>query len=127
MEKQRRWLDSEHGGIRFGPIVMMILIVVGAYVAYKLVPPKVAYYKFADTVAEQVKFAGGRQGNADSIRDTLVARARELEIPLRAEDVVVNLTPNHITITAQWAVDVDLLGYKKHWVMDIRRDGPIFD
>ena len=118
---------NQRGEIRFGPLVIMVLIVVGMYLAYKLLPHKMAAYKFQDIVEEQVKFASGRSIEVENMRGTLMNRAKELELPLKPEDITINWTSSFISIKAHWAVDVEMIGYTKHWVFEASKSGPIFD
>ncbi len=127
MDRSKRAWCQERGEIKWGSIILLLIILGGLYLAYKLVPIKMAYYKFEDTMQEQAKFASGRHVDPDGMRGTLMKNAKELEIPIREEDIVINWTTNHITVTATWTVDVDLLGYIKHWQMIAKADSPLFD
>ena len=118
---------KERGEIRFGSIVWILIIAVAVFLAYKLVPIKMAYYNFEDTMVEQAKFANSRHIDEDGMRFVLLNKAKELELPIRGEDIVINWTSNHISIKATWTVDVNLLGYIKHWTFEAKADNPIFD
>ena len=101
----------ERGGVRFGPLVMIIIIVAGVYVAFKIVPTRMDYYEFKDAVSEQAKHASGRSIEIDGMRGTLMNRARQLQLPIKEEQIEITWTPDNIIIRVQYAVDANLLGY----------------
>lgn len=118
---------QQRGDVRFGPLVMMVLIVAGVYLAYKLLPSQIAAYKFQDFLQEQCKYASGRLIQVEDLRGVILNRAKEIEVPVKPEDITINWTPSFISITATWTVDIEMIGYTKHRVFTLKASGPLFD
>ncbi|MEW6363048.1 MAG: hypothetical protein AB1714_00250 [Acidobacteriota bacterium] len=126
MTRSMRDRRHERGGVRFGPLVMIIIILVGGYAAFKIVPARMDYYEFRDAVAEQAKHASGRAIDIPGMRGTLMNRARELDLPIKEEQIEISWTPEFISIHVQYSVDANLFGYVYTQRFDIDQRNRIF-
>ena len=112
--KNRRALlrsRRERGGGTIKAILWTVVLVYGAYVAYKIIPAYVAEYQLADKMAEQARFAVVNQYPEDQIRDTVYKTMQELDIPARREDIKIVATKSVVKISLDYTVPVDLLVY----------------
>ncbi len=103
---------AERGGGRIKAIVYTLFLIVGVYVAFKVVPVYVAEYQLKDKMNEQARFAVVNRYSEDQIRDVLFKVVQDLDIPAKREDIKVITTGKGLTISLSYTVPVDLLFYK---------------
>jgi len=101
----------EHGGGTIKAILWTVILIYGAFVAYKIIPAYVAEYQLADKMAEQARFAVVNQYPEEQIRETLYKTMQELEIPARREDIKIVANKSMVKISLDYTVPVDLLVY----------------
>jgi hypothetical protein len=94
-----------------------------AYGAYKFAPPFISHYQLKDEMKEIATLSaaglpprvGGRSGKSTGfiaeIQEAVLAKAKELEIPLRKQDVKVSQDESRIFITVKYTVPVELPGH----------------
>jgi hypothetical protein len=101
----------EHGGGTIKAILWTVILIYGAFVAYKIIPAYVAEYQLADKMAEQARFAVVNQYPEEQIRETVYKTIQELEIPARREDIKIIANKSVVKISLDYTVPVDLLVY----------------
>src|SRR4051812_8511721 len=92
---------------------LRMLLGVGVFVAlfvgaFKLVPVYMSAYEFEDAIKEEAKLAVYSNRSEDQIHDLMMKKARELDIPLRAEQLVVKHVGDDVMISADYVVHVDI-------------------
>jgi hypothetical protein len=100
----------------FKAVVGVLAIVLAIYSCFQIAPPMMANYGFQDdlrTVA--LMDSGNLQKSEDDVREDVMKRAREHELPLNAKQITVQRinTPgvSAIFISADYSVPVSLPGY----------------
>ncbi len=85
-----------------------LAVVVGAfYMAFLLIPIYYNNYSFQDELDNQARQASYSNSVTDQdVQDILAKKAKELEIPLKAEQIHVARNGNEITITTHYSVSV---------------------
>lgn len=113
MRRQSKTFRSgEHGEGRLKAFIYTAILVIGVYLAFKLVPLYVAQYQLKDKMEEQARFAVVNRYSDDQIRDNLFRVIQDLDIPAKREDIKVASTNHGISISVAYTVPVDLLVYK---------------
>jgi hypothetical protein len=92
-------------------IVWTIVLVYGAYTAYKIIPAYVAEYQLADKMQEQARFAVVNRYTEEQVRDNIYKVVQDLEIPVKREQIKVSDTSSLVRISMEYTVPVDLLVY----------------
>ncbi len=110
--KSRIALRSQHGSGTIKAILWTILLVYGAFVAYKILPAYVAEYQLADKMQEQARFAVVNRYPEEQIRDSIFKVVKDLEIPVKREDIKITATQDVVRIACDYTVPVDLLVYQ---------------
>ena len=91
------------------------LIVMVAFVGIKVIPPFFSNYEFQDAIKNEALQSTYTTRSEDDIRDAIVKRAREYDIPLTAKQVRVQRSGSNgtgsLTIEADYSIPVDLPGY----------------
>jgi hypothetical protein len=112
---KRKWQASrggERGEGRLKAVVYLTLLIIGVYVAVKLVPLYVAEYQLKDKMGEQARFAIVNRYTDDQIKDNIFKTIQDLDIPAKRDDVKVANTHNGLMISVEYTVPVDLMVYK---------------
>lgn len=82
------------------------LVVSAFYMAFLLIPIYYNNYSFQDELDNQARMASYSQTTVEQIKDVLAKRAKELEIPLTADEIHVQKSGDDISITTQYTVNV---------------------
>jgi hypothetical protein len=96
-------------------VFSLALVVTLIFLGLKFVPVYYENYSFNDYVGDEAKRASYQTGaSADSVRDEVFKKARELDIPLTKEDIKVDKPAggggvSPVTITADYDVHLDLM------------------
>ena len=102
----------------------LILLLVGATVAYFGLPigeVYYRYYRFSDAMEQEVGFARSRSD--DAIRRHLWAYADSLGLPEHAGNVVVRRNAKEIVISAEWTGHVELPLFVREFHFSPRASG----
>lgn len=120
-----RRLGNSRGEGRVGLFISLALLIAGVYSAYILIPIKVKTYEFYDAMRSEARFGAVR--NRDNVvHDRLMKKARQLKIPLKAENLEIKRDGGQYIVTAHYTIPVDLAIYKTDWVYHERAVAPLF-
>lgn len=100
-------------------VLSLMVLIGGIYIAFKLVPVYLNRYTFQDAVEEEARFNTYNNKAESEIRDVLYRKARDLDIPLRAEQIVVTRGDRSISIRAQYTVHVDFVIHPVDLTFDV--------
>jgi hypothetical protein len=120
MSRNRR----ERGEGQFGCLVGLVVLLIAGLIAYRLIPVKVRAAELRDTVIDESKSAG--QHNDRQIRAAILHKAKQLELPVTENDVMVRRTPNYIKVEVKYTVPVEFPGYTYKWNFEHRYENPVF-
>jgi hypothetical protein len=99
-------------------------LAIAAMVAYKMIPVRIQSAELYDFMVEQAKWAGNQP--SDAIKKSIVQRAKELDLPLAADDVRVEKAGDRIRMEAKFTVPVEFPGYTYYWDFHHMIDRSIF-
>ena len=99
-------LSTEQGGISFKVLFWVLLLFVVVHVAVKIVPVYIDAERMKDEMS--IKASLAQVLKDDEIRSALAAKAKELELPLDADDFILQRDDehHHMTIKAVWDVEI---------------------
>lgn len=122
MSMRRRSHQAGEGvaGCLFWLAILGILLLVG----FKMAPVKIDSSKLYDFMVEQAKFAG--RTPVETIKSRVLAKARELELPVAERNVVVEKEGGRIRVRCTYTVPVDFYVYVYSWKFAHDVDRPIF-
>jgi len=101
----------ERGEGKFKAILITVILLLGIYAAYKVVPPYVANYQLSDKMQEQARYAVVNRYTEDQIRENIFKVVQDLDIPAKREDVKVLSTNQVVKISMEYTVPIDILFY----------------
>jgi hypothetical protein len=103
---------AERGEGRLRALVYTVILVVGVFIAVKIVPAYVADYQLKDKMGEQARFAIVNRYSQDQIRDNIYKVIQDLDIPAKRDDVKVQDTNHGLMISVSYSVPVDFWVYQ---------------
>ena len=103
---------SQRGGGTIKAILWTAILVYGAFVAYKILPAYVAEYQLADKMQEQARFSIVNRYNEEQVRDNIYKVVKDLEIPVKREEIKVVSNNDVVKISMDYTIPVDLLVYQ---------------
>ena len=106
--------NGERGGSKLSLLVTLVIIGALGFTAVKIVPVYVEAYQFQDSIQAESRFAltGYPKKSIDDIRDDIYKKAQDLDIPVKREDIRVNVTNGSVEIGADYSVLIDLKIYQ---------------
>jgi hypothetical protein len=121
-----RRIRAVRGNGKIGCIIWLGIIALLGYLLFKIVPVKVASSRFEDFMNEEASF--GSIKTASQIEKEVLARARELQIPVTKENLTLRKSKDYITIEAHYEIVVDFFGGAYHyvWKFDPVAKRPLF-
>ena len=118
---RNRW---QRGEGQFGCLVGLVVLLIAGLIAYRLIPVKVRTAELRDTVIDESKSAG--QHSDKQIKAAILYKAKQLELPVEASNVLVKRSPNHIRVELKYTVPVEFPGYTYQWNFDHKFENPVF-
>jgi hypothetical protein len=90
-------------------LVGLFVVIAAFYVAFKLMPPYYNQLQFQDALDNEARVQSYTTASEQVIRDAVLKKAKENDIPLTSPDqVVVQRTGRDVAITVDYVVHVDL-------------------
>jgi cell division protein FtsL len=106
---------SQRGAGKLKAIIYTAILVVGVFMAFKIVPLYVANYQLKDKMAEQARFAVVNRYSDDQVRDVIYKTVQDLDIPAKREDIKVEHTSHGLRISLDYTAPVDFMVYQTDW------------
>lgn len=104
-----RRLDSGKGTVK--AIAAVAFLVAVAYGAIKIIPVYLHNYELQDYIRTQTPHWLTQRASDEAIRNYILAKAQDLEIPLGADHVKVEASGSRVTVRIDYTVPVDLIVY----------------
>ena len=114
------------GAANVGCIVWLAILGLVGYGLYKIVPVKVANSTFFDFMQEEASF--GSIKSMQQLEHEILAKAKELDVPVGKDELTIKKTKESITIEAHYEIVVDFFNglYKYVWKFDPVVQRPLF-
>jgi hypothetical protein len=106
------WDSTETGSSRLKTLVVMLIFVSACFVAFRLVPVYFANSQLKDKMYEEAKYAQANRLTPEQVRDIIYKEAQTDGIPLRRDDIHVEMDVNGTHVSADYDVTVDLQIYQ---------------
>jgi predicted membrane protein len=114
----------ERGEGNFGCLFGLIILVLAAIVAYKVIPVKVKNAELRGVINDESKSAGTH--NDEKIRQYILAKAREDDLPVTTDDVKITRGNNEIHVDVEYTMPINFPGYVYQWHIEHHVSNPIF-
>src|SRR5690242_1326474 len=89
------------------------VVAAAIYAGWQVIPPYFYNYQFQDAIDNEARISSYTNSRTeDDIKNSVLKKAQDLEIPLNAEGVQVQRLPNNVIyIETHYSVHVELPGY----------------
>jgi len=108
---KRFW--STRGEVKMGTILSLAVLAFAVYEGIQFVPVLFSQYSFKDAVVEEAKFS--RAKSADTVRNNLMDKAAELDLPIERQMITVDRQPRFTRIRVRYELSVEWLPGKEYW------------
>jgi len=118
---ERNWavsarLGGEHGGGRLKALVSVAVLAAMIYTGVKVIPLLVNNYQFQDAMQSTARFASVNRQTNEDIRAAVLKEAQNEDIPVQPSDIHIKGDSQHVEISADYSVTVDLMVYS--WTLN---------
>ncbi len=96
---------------RVKSLLGLLMVVAAFYVAWQIFPPYYNNFQFQDEIDSTTRMNSYTTKSEQDIKEALVKKARELDIPLTQDQIQVMRSGNELSISADYSVHVELPGY----------------
>ena len=93
-------------------------------IGWQAVPAKVNISDLEEFMTRQAESAGS--ASANKIKDSILARAKDLNLPVTKDNLIVDKTGDRILIACEYEIPISLLVYTYDWKIKHRIDRPVF-
>ena len=119
-----RRFRGQRGEGQLGCVVGLALLLLGVFVAYKMIPIKVKAADLRQEVVDEAKSAGTH--GDDRIRKAILTKAEQVGLPVSEKDIKISRSGNNITVDVEYVVPVEFPGYIHQWKFHHHAENPIF-
>ena len=116
--------SAQRGEGKAGCIFWLAVLAAFIYIAYQAVPAKVNISDLEEFMTRQAESAGS--ASAQQIKDNILARAKDLELPVDKNNLSVEKAAGRIVISCEYQVPISLLVYTYNWQIKHKIDRPVF-
>lgn len=104
----------QKGGSKLNLLITVLILGSMVYAAVQIVPPYFANYQFQDAIETESRFAltGYPKRSQDDIQNEIFKKAQDLGIPVKHDDIKVDMTTGTVGISTDYSVPIDLKVYQ---------------
>ena len=115
---------AQRGEGKAGCVFWVAVLLVFLYVAYQAVPVKIRTSDLEEFIVRQAETAGS--ASAQQIKEAVLSRARDLELPVTPENLTVEKGRGRIVIKCSYELPISLFVYTYKWKVKHDVDRPVF-
>ena len=105
-------MNRQSGMASFKAVLAVVLFVALIFLGIKLVPPYISNYQFQDEIGSIARIATYAQAKTEQdVRNDVLAKAKELGLPVKEEQVTVAKGAYGISIEVKYNVQVEVPGH----------------
>ena len=109
---------------RIGCILWLLVLLAFALVCWRAIPIKIASVELKDFMEDQARVA--ERSSPDQIRNRIVKRAEELQLPLIKKNVKVQKRGGRVIMECTYTVPLDLVVHTYNWKFNQIVNRPVF-
>jgi len=115
-------LRRQRGEGKAGCVFWSLLFLIGALLAWQMIPAKIADMQLKDEMEELAKLNPRKDG--PWFREQILKRAKELDLPLREENVQVEKNLRRVRMKVEYKISLNLIVTTYDWSFshDIERE-----
>ncbi len=109
---------------KVGCILWLVVFLVAALIAWKMIPVKIASSQLYDYMEDEAKFAAGN--TPETLKKRIHQKARELNLPVKEEAISVEKPGDNVRMRCTYDVPIEFPGYTYVWHFDHQVYRPIY-
>src|SRR5690242_11849139 len=90
-------------------IIAIVLLVVGIYIGWNMVPPYFHNYQFQDDLDDIARRNSYLHRTDEEIKDLVIKQAGTMDIPLNEEQITITRTADGLGISVRYRIHVDMI------------------
>ena len=102
---------AERGEGKLKAVIILAIVLLAIYSAFKIVPVYISNYQLADKMQEQARFSVVNHYTEDQVRDNIFKVVQDLDIPVKREAIQVISNNSIVKISMEYTIPVDLFFY----------------
>lgn len=106
-------------------LVALIVASLMIFIGVKVIPVRVSAYEFKDVLRTEVRYGAVRDDDSE-VKRRILAKAEELEVPIKTKDVKIKRTAGWMTVTAKYEHPIDLKFYTYVYTFNAEEKAPLF-
>jgi hypothetical protein len=114
-------------GLNSKRIIGLAILVAILFAAGQYVPPYVSAFQFNDFIRQEVKFAAASRRTTDDVRASIVAKAKEYDIPIGPRDVKITRRGPSFSLDLEYRFPIDMRVYQHDLVFRSTESGEAFE
>src|ERR1700741_4120398 len=99
-------------GLNGRQIFILLVLIAVLFAGTQYVPPYFDAFQFNDFIRQEVKFAVSARRSTEDIRNSVVQKAKELNIPITPRDIKITRRGPAFTLDLEYRFPIDLRVYK---------------
>jgi hypothetical protein len=104
-------LRDERGGVNIKAILTIAICALVVYALFKTVPHFVNHYDLDDFCKGEARFLSYGQRKEEDVKDAIFKQIRNLDIPVRREDIRIRKDGRRVWINFDYSIPVEFPGY----------------
>lgn len=108
-----------------GTLFGVVLLAVTIYLGVKVIPVMINAYAFRDFLETEARYAALRNKD-EEVKNRVLRKAQELELPVGAQSILINRTPNRFDIRVKYTIPIETPVYTYNWPFDESSTAPLF-
>ncbi|HXZ20196.1 MAG TPA: hypothetical protein VEG63_09620 [Candidatus Acidoferrales bacterium] len=117
---------SERGGAGLKFLVVLIILILLGYAGFQIVPPYVNNYQLQDSCVSESRLLAAHQKTEEKVRETVWATVQSLNVPIKQDDIKVEIIGKTARVSIQYAITVNLFGFDYTMNFNPAGESPIF-
>ena len=101
----------ESGEGRFKAFLSLAFIAAVIFAAIKIIPVYVSAYQLQDYIRSQTPFWLTQHATAEAIQKNILAKAQDLNLPLSADNLTLEVSGVKVSVNIDYTVPVNLIVY----------------
>jgi len=116
---------SERGEGRGSTMFALLVVALAIYSGVKTVPVLIDNYTLRDFLESEARFAALRKQD-EEVKDRILKKAREMELPIGARDILVSRSGGRFDIRVRYTVPIETPFRVFNWEFDEKASAPLF-
>lgn len=114
-------------GLSGRQVLILLMLVAFVFAAIQYLPPYYSAFQFNDSIRQEVKYAGSSRKTVDVVRADIIAKAKELGIPLTKNDIRITKRGPSFTLEVEYRWPINLKVYRHELAFHFSQSGELFE